>query len=75
MLEQEEVGGQPRYTAVAKVDSEIGHSIIVDAGQVTQCVFDAMQKLARFSAFPTIDGCSNVSVFMESLYCLQYNLL
>jgi hypothetical protein len=36
--------------------SETGHSIIMDAGQVTQRIFDAVQELAWFSAFATIDG-------------------
>lgn len=58
MLEEQEIGRQPGNTAIAEMDSEVGDPIIVDAGQVVESIFDAVQEFARFSAVSAIDRCN-----------------
>jgi hypothetical protein len=56
MLEKKKVSRKTRDTAVAKVDSKVKNSIIVDAGQVAQSVLYALQEFAGFSPISSIDG-------------------
>jgi hypothetical protein len=56
MLEKKKVSRKTRDTAVAKVDSKVKNSIIVDAGQVAQSVLYALQEFAGLSPISSIDG-------------------
>jgi hypothetical protein len=42
------------------VDPEIGDSIVVDARQVAQSIFDAVEELAWFTAISAIDCCDGM---------------
>jgi hypothetical protein len=42
------------------VDPKIGDSVIVDARQVAQSVFNAMEEFAWFTAISAIDCCDSV---------------
>ena len=49
------------------MDPEIGDSVVVDACQIAQSVFDAVEEFAWFAAISTIYCCGSVLAKMPDL--------
>lgn len=60
VLEEQKVSREPRDTAVAEMNSKVRNPIVVDTGQVTQSILDAVQEFAWFSTISAVDSCDTL---------------